>query len=307
MTGLILRKNRKLASKYLISLLSDSDAEIRGSAIRALSEAPVIGNDLPLAQLILDSSPKVRALASIAAGRLGADKYIPQVCEMIKQNADQDPVLRHAGVMALMGMCKSSEALLELAKSDNDSVRLAVVLVLRRQNDNHIAQFVQDKSTQVADEAIRAIVDLSIDSARPAVASLLDHYSEREWTSFMLRRLVHNAYRVGGADNAQRLVNISLDKKLPAEVRIEALRLMTLWTNPYPVDQLTAHWNPMATRPVSEVFTVLNNSLLNLLDGDSDTIKVTLDLVTLYKLNTDSLPDEHLEENFSRFKIIRSN
>jgi quinoprotein glucose dehydrogenase len=77
------------ASKVLISLLSHTDLEVRANAIRALSEAPVVGNDLTLAKLILDSSLKVRALASIAAGRLGADKFLPEVCQMLKENADK--------------------------------------------------------------------------------------------------------------------------------------------------------------------------------------------------------------------------
>ena len=64
---------RTQASIVLISLLGHSYLEVRANAIRALSEAPVTGNDLPLAKLILDPSPKVRAFASIAAGRLGAD------------------------------------------------------------------------------------------------------------------------------------------------------------------------------------------------------------------------------------------
>jgi quinoprotein glucose dehydrogenase len=202
----------------------------------------------PSLELILDSSSKVRALASIAAGRLGAEKYLPEVLEMIRQNGDKDPILRHAGVMAIIGMCKTSEKLNELAGNENDSLRLAVVIAQRRQLEPKISQFIRDKSPVIADEAIRAIVDLSIDSARPAVAALLDNYNKREWTSFMLRRLIHNAYRVGGVENAQRVVSIALDKKLPAEIRIEAMRLMTLWTSPYPVDQLTAHWSPLAKR-----------------------------------------------------------
>jgi uncharacterized protein (DUF2336 family) len=44
-------ETRKQASGLLISLLKDRDDEIRASAIRALSEAPVVGNDLPFARI----------------------------------------------------------------------------------------------------------------------------------------------------------------------------------------------------------------------------------------------------------------
>ena len=287
---------RVQASKLLISLLSHHDLEVRANAIRALSEAPVVGNDLPLAKLILDASPKVRAFAAIAAGRLGADKFLPEVCQMIAENADRDTVLRHAGVMAIDGMCKSSEALSALGKNENDSIRMAVVIAQRRRADINVGRFIHDKSAVVADEAIRAIYDQSLDEVRPSVAALLDNLHEREWTSFMLRRLVHNAYRVGGADNAKRVIAVALDKKLPAEVRVEALRLMSIWTNPYPVDQLTGHWSPLPKRSNDEVVNALNQALRGLLEGDSDIIKITLDLVTLYQLKTELLSNESLQK-----------
>ena len=290
------REVRTAASKVLISLLSHNDLEVRANAIRALSEAPVVGNDLPLAKLVLDPSPKVRALASIAAGKLGADKFLPEVCQMIQENADKDTVLRHAGVMAIDGMCKSSEGLAALEKNENDSIRLAVVIAQRRRADAQVVEFIKDKSTIVADEAIRAIYDISLDSARPAVAALLDNVHEREWTSFMLRRLVHNAYRVGGVENAKRVTAVALDKKIPSEVRVEALRLMSIWTNPYPVDQLMGHWRPLAQRSTSEVVDVLNQALPSLLEGDTDIIKISLDLVTTYRLKTELLSNELLQK-----------
>jgi quinoprotein glucose dehydrogenase len=112
----------------------------------------------------------------------------------------------------------------------------------------------------------------------------------------MLRRLVHNAYRVGGVENAKRVAAVSVDKKLPNEVRIEALRLLTIWTNPYPVDQLTGHWGPLAPRPTSEVVDILNQALPSLLEGDSDIIKISLDLVTKYRLKTELLSNDLLQK-----------
>ena len=286
---------RTQASKVLVSLLSHRDLEVRANAIRALSEAPVAGDDLPLAQLILDPSPKVRAFASIAAGRLGVAKFLPEVCQMIKENADKDTVLRHAGVMAIEGMCKSAESLQVLGKDENSSIRLAVVIAQRRRVDPHVVEFIQDKSPIVADEAIRAVYDMSLDQNRSAVAALLDNLHSRAWTSFMLRRLIHNAYRVGGVENAKRVTAVALDKKIPDEVRVEAIRLMSIWTNPYPVDQLTGHWSPLSKRSDDEVVDVLNKALPDLLECDSDIIKTTLDLVSLYHLKTELLTNDTLQ------------
>lgn len=287
---------RQAAAQKLIPLLKHEDAEVRVQAVRAMSEAPVVGNDLPLGQLILDQNLKVRAYAAIAAGRLGANQFIPQVCQMLKENAESDPIIRHAGVMAIEGMCPTTVSLENLAKNESASVRLAVVIVQRRRADPGVVQFVNDSSTLVADESIRAIYDLSIDSARPAVAALIDTLNKREWTSFMLRRLIHSAYRVGGKENAQRVTAMAVNEKLPMEVRVEALRLMTLWTQPYPVDQLSGHWSPLPARQVSEVYEVLNEALPHLLNDNSEIVKSALDLVSLYKLKTEILPNETLQK-----------
>jgi hypothetical protein len=55
--------------------------------------------------------PRVRALAAIAVGRIGDPKaLLPAIqSEMIEFNGNNDPVLRHAGVMALVGIAKDQE------------------------------------------------------------------------------------------------------------------------------------------------------------------------------------------------------
>ena len=137
-------------------------AEVRAQAVKALEEAPLKGNDLPLGKLILDPSPRVRSFAAIAAARLGADNYLPEVLTMLKENADADPVLRHAGSFAIDHLCKTPASFDAVAKDDSASVRLAAVIALRRRLDASAARFVKDKSPLVADEAIRAVHDLSL-------------------------------------------------------------------------------------------------------------------------------------------------
>ncbi len=287
-------EDRTKAAKILIPLLADADVEVRAQTVRALSESPLLGNDLPLGKLILDPSLRVRSFAAIAAGRMGADKFLPEVFKMLQENADVDPVLRHAGSMAIDGMCKTAEQLDAAIKHESASVRLAAVITLRRRADASVERLVQDPSTLVADEAIRAINDKDLKSARPAVAALIDSRSKREWSPFMLRRLIHNAYRVGGEENAARVVAVAVDESAPEEVRLEALRLMSLWVEPFPVNQFTGHWSPLPKRATSEVHKVLSAALPQLIKGNSELIRATLDLVGKYQLNTDSLPNQTL-------------
>ena len=285
---------RTAAAQRLVPLLADADAEVRAQVVRALEESPLNGNEIPLGQLILDPSLRVRSFAAIATGRLGADKFLPEILTMLRENADQDPIIRHAGSFALGFLCKSPDSIDSLAKDKSEAVRLAAVLVLRRRNDASVARFLSDQSTVVADEAIRAIHDLNLEPGRPAVAALIDTLHAREWSSFMLRRLTHSAFRLGGEKNAARVVALATDAKLPEEIQTEALRLLSQWTNPPPVDQSTGVWNPLPLRDVKEVRARLSEALPVLLKGNSETLHAALALVELYKLEVASLSNDTL-------------
>ncbi len=122
----------------------------------------------------------------------------------------------------------------------------------------------------------------------------------------MLRRLVHSAFRLGGEANAARVVGVAIDEKLPEEVRGEALRLLAQWANPYPIDQSTAHWNPLPPRDPKEVRASLTAALPKLLQGSSDTLKAALELVTLFQLDVASLPAETLTALAANAKLSGS-
>jgi quinoprotein glucose dehydrogenase len=299
-------ESRTAAARRIVPLLTHADAEVRAQAVRALEESPLKGNDLPLGKLILDPSLRVRSFAAIAAARLGADKHLPEVLAMLKENAAADPVLRHAGSFAIDHLCKTAESFDAVAKDDNASVRLAAVITLRRRNDASAARFVKDKSTIVADEAIRAVHDLGFEAGRPAVAALIDDLGAREWTTFMLRRLTHSAFRLGGEANAARVVAIAANEKLPAEARAEALRLLALWANPYPVDQSTGHWAPLPARDAKELRVSLGAALPTLLKGESDILRASLELVEQYKLEVASLSNELLSGLVANTKLSGS-
>lgn len=297
---------RIAAAKRLVPLLADADAEIRAQAVRVLEESPLKGNDLPLGKLILDPSLRVRSFAAIAASRLGADKFLPEVLTMLRENADKDPVLRHAGSFAIDHLARTPAAFDTVATDADASVRLAAVIALRRRGDAAASRFLRDKSTVVADEAIRAIHDLAFEAGRPAVAALLDTRDSRAWTPFMLRRLIHSAFRLGGEQNAARVVSVAVDETMPEEVRTEALRLLGLWTNPPPADQSTGHWMPLPPRDAAELRASLSAALPALLKGNSETLRTALELVERYKLNVKSLSNDTLAALVANQKLSGS-
>ncbi len=286
---------RVAAARLLLPALKDDDADVRAQAVRVLGESPLKPTDFGLQGLLADASARVRREALQTAGRLGDAALLPAVTELLRTNADRDPTFRVVGALALERLARTPAQLDVLRSDSHPSVRLATVLALRTRGDAEgVARFLEDKDPRVADEAVRAVGDRYLDAARPQVAALLDKVGTREWKPFMLRRVIHSAFRAGGEVNAKRLMTVAANDALPKIVRTEALRLLGTWVQPHPVDQLTGHWMPLSARAIDEVRLPLAAALPALLKGDSDILRGTLALVESYRPDVSALPDATL-------------
>lgn len=284
---------RQEALRTLVGLLEDPDAEIRAQSLRALSWAPSMEDTSPVVRRIADPSPRVRGFAAIAAGRLKAANAADALTAMLAENANRDPYLRHAGAFALQGTTGNPAELGKLSSHPSAAVRLAAVVALRRTKNPELASFLRDADPAVAGEAIRAICDLDLKELRPAVAALLDAPGPA-WPPFMLRRLIHNAWRVGGAENARRLLDFASAESRPAETRREAFRLLEEWAKPFPADQFTGHWNPLPERDPAPLATLLAERLPTLLKSTDFQLTAALDLVRRYGIHPEGLDEETL-------------
>ncbi len=282
------------AAKAIVEILNDSDPEIRVQALRAIADTQVDGNSLPLADLLADENPRVAFAAGIAIGKLKASDHFAAVLEFLRKNNNKDVYLRHAGIYALEHISSAPNQISALSTDSSAALRLAAVVTLRRLNSPEVVSFINDTDPKVQDEAIRAIYDKDMVEIRPAAAALLDDLDGREWTPFMLRRLLHNAYRVGTGEDATRLLSVIANASLPDEVREEALRLITVWEKPFPADQLTGHWRPLAPRPLESIKPALTAALPDLLKMDGFVLTGALDLVEKFKISIASLDDETL-------------
>ena len=294
---------QKNAAKSLVEILKNLDPEIRVQALRALGESGIDGNTIPLDTFLSKKEPRVAFAAGIAIGQLKATDHFPAVLEFIRNNNNQDVYLRHAGIYALEHIASEPTQISALASDPSPALRLAAVVALRRLNSPEVAKFVNDADPKVQDEAIRAIYDKDMNAIRPAVAALLDNLDSRKWTPFMLRRLLHNAYRVGTAENSARLLNVIANTSLPEEVRAEALRLITEWEKPFPADQLTGHWRPLDPRPLDSIKPALAAALPDLLKMDGFVLTGALDLVEKFKISIDTLDDETLRSLISNSNL----
>ena len=293
------RRNQSEASRdRLVELLGHPDEELRSQAARALGESPLQDHGRLISSL-QDPSSRVRAFAAASLARLRAPDAFNPALVLLAENADRDPYLRHAGVMCLLG-AGSEEQIAALASHPNKSIRLAAVVALRRLRSPELVRFFFDeKAPHVSDEAIRAVHDVPIEKARPAVAALLDEYAPgqagRPLSRMMLRRLLHSAFREGGRENAARLLRAAANESLNRDERLEGLRLLSVWTDPPTTDQSLGRHDPLGLRDLAEIKPTLEKEIGPLLQLEGDILAETIRLVTHYDLSADSLNSAGLE------------
>lgn len=276
--------NAAAAVAGLMRSCGDSAWEARMVAARALGEMPA---DAPERQAIrealltalTDAHPHVRVAAAIAAGRLGqrpadTSAVVDRLVEEARSDAIKDSTLRHAIVMGLAG-ATPTERLGSLVADDSAGVRLAACLAMRRLTDERIASFLSDPDERVALEAARAIHDLPIPTALPALAA---RTADGPAAQSFLRRAISAAERIGTPEAAEALVRVVGRPDAPAEMRIMALDALRDWENPPSKNRVTNVWQPHAMpRDRSVARTALEPALGDLLDrseGSGNAVKL---------------------------------
>ncbi|HZM00949.1 MAG TPA: hypothetical protein VFD43_11935, partial [Planctomycetota bacterium] len=196
---------------------------------------------------LADAEPRVVLRAALAAGRLAAPGAVEPLIAIVREQGAADPDLRHAAVMGLAG-CACSEDLALMAADDSPQVRLAAALVWRRRADPALAGLLRDGDPLVVLEAARAIHDLPVPAALPALAALLPECGEAADTA-LLRRALNANYRLGLPEHGRALAEAAARDDLPPERRAEALELLAEWVAPEPTDRVTGAWAPLPERP----------------------------------------------------------
>ncbi len=239
------------------ALLVDPQPEVRAQAAKVLGEAKDARFEKQLVQLLADAVPRVRYFAALSLGKLGNTSDLAALIVMLRQSGG-DPWLRHAGVMALVG-CATEADLAALSTDASVNVRLAAVVALRRQSSPKLELFLRDTDPLVIAEAARAINDLPVVAALPALAALADHWEVFSKMSggpanapmprdAILRRIVNANYRLGTTVAAERLGVMVAASQLPEVIRREAIAALLEWSKPDGKDHITGLWRPLPER-----------------------------------------------------------
>lgn len=257
------RPNRTEARARLATLVGDSEPEIRAQAAKLMGDARLTEQAALLEPLLRDPEPRVRFFASLALGQLGRREAAPAVLAMLREANNTDPYLRHAGVMGLVGT-QNADQLARLSTEASPAVRLAAVVALRRLASPRVQEFLEDADEGIRLETVRAIHDLSMVEAMPALAARI---SGPEMPAAVWRRVLNANLRVGGEANAVALVAFALDEKHDPSRRSEAVRLLGHFAAPSGRDEVTGLWRPLPARDGAVVRQVFQASFAALLNG----------------------------------------
>ncbi len=222
--------NRLDTWALLGGLLDDREAEVRVQAAKVLGEVHEPKAFEGLVARLRDDSPRVRSLSAIALGKLNRAEAVAPLLTMLRDDGGKDPYLRHSAVMGLVGSTsKDLMALRRVAGDPSPSVRMGVLLAMRRLGDPEVARFLKDADPRLVLEAARAINDMPIDAAMPALADLP---LTKDAPLPLLRRVLNAHLRRGDAADAVAMAEAAGRSDLPAAARLQAMEMLGHWASP---------------------------------------------------------------------------
>jgi quinoprotein glucose dehydrogenase len=258
------------AGKLIVPLLMDSDAEVRAQAAKVSGDDHIADAFRGLTNQLTDQNLRVRFFAAQSLGKLANSDAVKPLLAMLRANLDQDVFLRHAGVMGLLGSADKA-ALIDAGNSDWRSVRMAALLVMRRKQLPEISMFLKDPDPLIVVEAARAINDVPINEAMPALAALIEHPTanyQLDW------RFVNANFRIGTDKTAAALAAYANSNEAGDEMRTEALRALMTWAKPFQRDRVTGAWQPLPDRDGRVAVEALRPGIGQLITGAPDAVRL---------------------------------
>ncbi|MBX2818915.1 MAG: HEAT repeat domain-containing protein [Rhodothermaceae bacterium] len=287
--GQLIRSNLDATPFSIAELLGDIDPQIRIQACRLVLEAPHLFKDRErqLVYLIQGKNQQVRFHALMALAKMGTDFSLQAITNLIIDNNNTDPFIRHAAATALAGIGNVS-ALTNMAKHPERAVRRTAVVALRRLQNRVVSTFLNDADGLVALEAARAIHDdYGIQEAMPLLAALLNETPHLD-SEGLLRRALNANLRLGGAQSLERVLQFASNDSNPANLRQEALDIVYTWKNPPVLDRVERRYRVIPERDVKPLAPIIESHLPALLASNSSELnRAVFDIVDAYNINLD--------------------
>jgi quinoprotein glucose dehydrogenase len=277
---------QKRAGEMLSQRLNDSDSHVRAAAILGLADAGIHRWGNEIVALIADPEPQVQYAAAIAAGKLKLVASLPSIVKLLETNADQDPGLRHGGIMALAGLPDVTQVV-ALSKHASRSVRIAAVVALRKRTADGISQFLNDGDLGVQTEAARAINDVvALHSQLPKLAGLIGSPLKDDG---LAHRVLNANFRLGTAEGAAAIAAFAADDSNSDTMRLEAVEMLGAWSRPGKLDRVMNRYLPLDDRSPAPAKAALQSHFAKILSGSKELQTKGLEVAT--ELKIDGLTD----------------
>ncbi len=236
----------------LRQLAKDQDAVVRANALRVLADCGDQGFTAGFLAALTDSSSRAVFFATEGLGRCQAKDASAPLIALLRRNAGADRFIQHAAVLALARLGDHA-AVLAVANDPAPAMRLAVVLTLRRWGDAHLAEFLADADDRIVLEAARAIHEVRVTDAYPALAGAGKRAARAAvpYREALQRRVLASARRLSDRQGADQLVRAITDPAVSVAIRSGASDLLAQWNQPMNRDPITGAWWPMAAGDVT--------------------------------------------------------
>jgi quinoprotein glucose dehydrogenase len=250
----------------------DEAPELRAQLARVAGEAAGDWLWRDLVAALQAPNARTRFFAAQSLGRLKQQEAVGPLFALLEENADRDAFLRHAAAYALHRI-GDVDAALARRNHASRSVRLGALLQLRRTAHPGIAHFLSDPDSFLVVEAARAIYDVPIPKAMPALARLAEGSAlplgEDPQSVLALHRRVIGANRSLGSESAAiRLAAYAARTANPITMRTLALDTLAEFAQPAPRDLAMTWHRPLAERDPAVVHAALDRHGPELIAGD---------------------------------------
>ena len=234
-------------SDLLAMLCADDNDEMRAQVARWAGELSFDPeNRIPA--MLRDSSPRVRLMAGIACGKLKSTNALTALEELIVSAENKDPILRHAGIMGLVGVATLRQ-LEDFVDHPSEAMRIAAVIALRHLGGiKELTKFIKDDSPQVMSDAIRAIYDEAQTQTfldHPKSLSVIAEALNPQHPPAVNVRAIAANRRLGTIVSAKRISTFLANPNLSHNLRIQGLYALKSWSKASRLDPIDGRYFPV--------------------------------------------------------------